>query len=70
MEEACEYGLTRGTCFIARPLEVVSIAGLLCIYFVVFSVVGFRVFFFLFLYFERTRPAASTYEARLPHLPL
>ena len=25
---------------------------------------------FRFLYFERTRPAGSTYEAPLPHLPL
>ena len=27
--EACEYGLTRGTCFVARRLEVVAVAGLL-----------------------------------------
>ena len=35
MEEECEYGLTRGTCFTARRLEVVAAAGLLWIYFVV-----------------------------------
>ena len=29
--EAGEYGLTRGTFFIARPLEVVAVAGLLWI---------------------------------------
>ena len=27
--EAGEYGLTRGTCFVARRLEVVAVAGLL-----------------------------------------
>ena len=27
--EAGEYGLTRGTCFVARRLEVVDVAGLL-----------------------------------------
>ena len=27
--EACEYGLTRGTSFVARRLEVVAVAGLL-----------------------------------------
>ena len=29
--EAGEYGLTRGTCFFARCLEVVAVAGLLWI---------------------------------------
>ena len=28
--EAGEYGLTRGTCFVAHRLEVVAVAGLLC----------------------------------------
>ena len=27
--KAGEYGLTRGTCFVARRLEVVAVAGLL-----------------------------------------
>ena len=27
MEEACEYGLPRGTCFVARRLELVAVAG-------------------------------------------
>ena len=27
--EASEYGLTRGTCFVARRLELVAVAGLL-----------------------------------------
>ena len=35
MEEECEYGLPRGTCFTARRLEVVAVVGLLWIYFVV-----------------------------------
>ena len=35
MDEVCEHGLTRGTCFVARRLEVVAVAGLLWIYFVV-----------------------------------
>ena len=60
MEEACEDGLTRGTCFVARRLEVVSVAVLMWIYFVVCSEWwDFVFFFFRFLYFERTRPAAS-----------
>ena len=29
--EAGEYGLARGTCFVARRLEVVAVAGLLLI---------------------------------------
>ena len=44
-----EYGLTRGTCFVARRLEVVAVAGLLWISWCVSSVVGFR-FFFRLLY--------------------
>ena len=50
MEEECEYGLTSGTCFTARRLEVVAVAGLLWIYFVVcfFSVWWNFVLFFVF----------------------
>ena len=36
MEEECKYGLPSGTCFTARRLEVVAVAGLLWIYFVVY----------------------------------
>ena len=54
--EAGEYGLARGTCFIARRLEVVAVAGLLWISWCVMDGEGFRVFFFVF-FFERTRPA-------------
>ena len=34
-KEKCEYGLPSGTCFPARRVEVVAVAGLLWIYFVV-----------------------------------
>ena len=58
--EACEYGLTRGTCFVARHLEVVAVAGLLWISWCVLGAAGFIfVFFFRFFFFERTRPAAN-----------
>ena len=43
MEEAWEYGLTRGTCFVARRLEVVAVAGLLWISWCVLGAAGFRV---------------------------
>ena len=43
-----EYGLTRGTCFVARRLEVVAAVGLLRILWCVLSAAGFRVFFFSF----------------------
>ena len=39
--EAGEYGLTRGTCFVARRLEVVAVAGLLWISWKVFGAAGF-----------------------------
>ena len=49
MEEECEYGLPSGTCFTARSLEVVAVAGLLWIYFgVFFSVLGGISFFLVF----------------------
>ena len=61
--EECEYGLTSGTCFIARRLEVVTVAGLLWIYFVVcfFSVWWDLVFFFSFLL--RSHMVYCKYEA-------
>ena len=46
--EAGEYGLTRGTCFVARRFEVVAIAGLLWISRCVLGAAGFRVFFSFF----------------------
>ena len=57
MEEACEYGLTRGTYFVARPLEVVAIAGLLCIYFVgCFEWCDFMFVVFVFFIYITLRP--------------
>ena len=69
--EECEYGLTSETCFTARVLEVVAVAGLLWIYFVVcfFSVWwDFEFFLFFFLYFERTRSSAGTRQPCLVYL--
>ena len=51
MEEACEYGLTRGTCLVARRHEVVAVAGLLWVYSVVcFFSVWWDFVFFLFVF--------------------
>ena len=44
--EAGEYGLTRGTCFVARRLEVVAVAGLPWISWCVLGAAGFRFFSF------------------------
>ena len=69
--EAGEYRLTRGTCFVARRLEVVAVAGLLWISWCVLGGADFSFFCFaFFFFFERKRPGASTYEAASPHLPL
>ena len=65
--EAGEYWLTRGTCFIARRLEVIAVAGLLCMSWCVLGAAGFRVFVFVF--FLRTHPACPKYEAAMLHLP-
>ena len=46
--EAGEYGLTCGTFFVARRLEVVAIAGLVVISWCVLGAAGFRVLFFVF----------------------
>ena len=66
--EAGEYGLMRGTCFGARRLEVVAVAGLLWISWCVLG--GADYFFFFFFFFLRTHTACYKYEAALPHLPL
>ena len=42
--EAGEYGLTRGTCFVERHIEVIAVAGLLWISCCVLGAVGFHVF--------------------------
>ena len=46
--EAGEYGLTRGTCFVVRHLEVVAVAGLLWISLCVLGGAIFFVVLFLF----------------------
>ena len=45
--EAGEYGLTRGTCSVARRLEVAADVGLLLISWCALGAAGFRVFFVL-----------------------
>ena len=69
--EAGEYGLTRRTCFVARRLELVAVAGLLWMSWCVLGGGGgfFRAFFSVF-YFLRTCTACCKYEVTLPHLPL
>ena len=56
--EAGEYGITLGTCFVPRCLEVVAVADLLWISWFVLGAAGFCFFFCLFI-FERNWPAAS-----------
>ena len=68
--EASEYGLARGTCFAARRLELVVVAGLLWIPWCVLGAAEFFVIFFVDLFFLRTRTACRKYEVALPHLPL
>ena len=68
--EADEQGLTRGTCFVARCLEVVAVARLLWISWCVLGGADFFVFFFFRFFFLRTHTACCKYEAPLPHLPL
>ena len=59
MEEG-EYGLTRGTCFVARRLEVVAVARLLWISWCVVGAAGFRGGGFVYFSSNaHTRPAAS-----------
>ena len=59
--EAVEYGLTRGTCFLACRFELDAVAGLLWISWCVLGRADFSVFFpfSIFVFFEHTRPAAS-----------
>ena len=62
--EAGEYGLTRGTCFVARRLEVVAVAGLVWIYFVAcFFSVWWDFVLLLSFCFLRTHTACCKHEA-------
>ena len=67
--EAGEYGLTRGTCFVASRLEFVAVAGLLWISWRVLGAAFFFLFFSRFSFFLRTHTVCCKYEAALPHLP-
>ena len=58
--EAGKYGLTHGTCFVGRRLEVVTDAGPLWISWCVLGAAGIRVFFARFFFFERTWPTAAS----------
>ena len=40
--DTAEFGLTRGTCFVARRLEMIAVAGLLWISWCVLGAAGFR----------------------------
>ena len=62
MEEG-EYGLTRRTCFAARRLELVAVAGLLSISWCVLGTARFRVFLFGFVLL-RTYTACCKYVMR------
>ena len=67
--KAGEYGLTRETCFAARRLKVVAVAGLLWISLCILGAAGSRVFLSP-VFFLRTHMACCKYEAVLPYLPL
>ena len=64
--EAGEYGLTRGTCLVARRLEVVAVAGLLWIWWCVLG--GSDFFGFFFVFSLQTHTTCCKYETALPHL--
>ena len=69
--EAGEYGLTRETCFVARRLEVVTVAGLLWISWCVLGGTDFSCFLLFDFFFFRTHMACCKCdEAALPYLPL
>ena len=57
--EAGEYGLTRGTCCVARSLELVAVAGLLWISWCALGGAGF----FSHVFLLRTHTAYCTHEA-------
>ena len=61
--EASEYGLTRWTCFVARRIEVIAVAGLLWISWCVLGGANFLDFFYFDFVFLRTHTAYRKYEA-------
>ena len=68
--EGCEYGLTRGTCFVAHRPEVVAVDELLWMSWCVLGGADFCLFGFFNLFSPRTPTACCRYETALPHLPL
>ena len=68
--EAGEYGLTRGTRFVASRLGVAAVAGLLWISWCFLGGADFSRFFLfrVFIFFEHTRPDASMRPACLIYL--
>ena len=68
--EASEYRLTRGTCFVARRLEVVAVAGLLWISRCVLGGANFSCNRFFGGGVVHTHTACRKYEDALPDLPL
>ena len=62
---ACEYGLTRRTCFVSRRLEVVAVVVLLWLSWCVLGGADFFVFFFRF-FFLRTHTAYCKYRKFKP----
>ena len=61
--EAGEFELARGTCIVARHLEVVAVAGLLLISWCVLDGANFFLFFFSDFFLLRTHTACCKYEA-------
>ena len=57
-----------GTCFVARCLEVVAVAGMLWISRCVLGAAGFHVFFSF--HFLRIYTICCKYEPALPHFPI
>ena len=68
--EAGEYGPTRGTCFAARLLEVVAVAGLLWNSWCVLGAAGFRVLFPVFFFLLLSRRASFTPPLVIPVAPV
>ena len=66
--EASVYGLTHGTCFVARRLELVAVAGLPWISWCILGATDFSCSFLVFFCFFERYTACCEYEAVLPHL--
>ena len=65
--QTSEYGLTRGTCFVARRREVVAVAGAAVDFVVCFGCGGISFFRF---FSSNAHGLRQVYGAALPHLPL